>query len=377
MPSSKILFITFILLGFSSLSARDMDIPATQISFNEVGNIIDDGSATFMNTAIERQLAAFRRSSLRGNLNIDGQTIPMSILEDTMKEFKTVYNRYINCKNSQGSHCVDQFNESLKNQFNWYKPKVSGQTSAHYTGYYSPTFPASKTKNGDFRYGLYRIPSRSGDRVLTRNEILFDDALEGKGLELFYMDDPFELFLLHVEGGGVVEIMENGVPKRIFLSYAGTNGQSFSFIGGYMKSRGYIKDTSIKSQRTFLKNNPDKWQEIYGQTPSYVYMKVTKTEPLGMENIPLTPGRSMAQDRHIFWRKGLMGFVRATIPDFSRRGDISAKTGLNRFFIDQDTGGAIRGEARADLYWGYGAKAQYLAETMDDHGKMFFFIKKN
>jgi membrane-bound lytic murein transglycosylase A len=96
-----------------------------------------------------------------------------------------------------------------------------------------------------------------------------------------------------------------------------------------------------------------------------------------MESIPLTSGRSMAQDRKIYWRKGIMGFINTKIPDFSRRSTVGAKTPMSRFFIDQDTGGAIKGEARADLYWGYGTKAKFLAENLDDYGDLVFFIKKN
>jgi membrane-bound lytic murein transglycosylase A len=82
----------------------------------------------------------------------------------------------------------------------------------------------------------------------------------------------------------------------------------------------------------------------------------------------------MAQDRKIYWRKGLMGFATAEIPDYS--GGVGYKKKMSRFFIDQDTGGAIKGEARADLYWGYGSKAQFLAENMDDFGDLLFFVKK-
>lgn len=357
-------------------TGKDMVVPARQVGPQALGQFVDDASYETMMTAITRQEGAFNRRALTNNLIIAGQTYPMSIMKDTLLAFKTLWQQRHQCLQSGGSDCQAKFADKMAQDFNWYRPLVSGRTDAHFTGYYSPTFYAKKKSRAGFHYGLYQMPKDANDRQYSRNEILFDKRLEGKGLELFYMDDPFELFLLHVEGGGVVETSENGQKKRYFLSYAGTNGQSFSFIGPYMRDQGYIPNTSVKEQRKFLKNNPDKWEEIYAQTPNYVFMKITQTEPLGMENIPLTSGRSMAQDRNIYWRKGMMGFIRAKIPDYSRRNQNGAKTKLRRFFIDQDTGGAIRGEARADLYWGYGEEAKFLAEKMDDYGDLVFFIKK-
>lgn len=362
--------------GDGNDTQRDMVVPAKLIDPNTLGTLFDDGDSSLLLKGLKRQRAAFNRRSLKDQLVMGSDKFPMTVLKDTIDHFEFLWRQNQACLSRGASNCEQVFDQRMKNDFYWYRPVVRGRSDAHFTGYYSPTFNATKKTRGSFRYGLYKTPTDSADRQFSRNDILFRGVLEGKGLELFYMDDPFELFLLHVEGGGVVQVSETGGLKQYFLSYAGTNGQKFSFIGGYMKDQGYITDTSVASQRAFLKANPDKWEEIYAQTPSYVYMKITKTEPLGMENIPLTPGRSMAQDRKIYWRKGMMGFVKAKIPDFSRRGQPGAKKSMSRFFLDQDTGGAIRGEARADLYWGYGDKAQFLAEKMDDYGDLVFFIKK-
>lgn len=358
-------------------TARDLVIPAVELSASKVGRLMDDASFNTMMTALGRQEAAFNRRSLKDQLIIAGQSYPMSILKETLLAFKQLWQERKTCTDQNLGQCQQEFERKMKEEFRWYRPVVQGRSDAHFTGYYSPTFYAKQKARGDYRYGIYRKPQSQSDLAYSRNDILFNGSLEGKGLELFYMDNPFELFLLHVEGGGVVETVENGVPKQYFLSYEGTNGQKFSFIGPYMRDQGYIPNVSVEEQRKFLKNNPDKWEEIYAQTPSYVFMRITKTEPLGMEGIPLTSGRSMAQDRNIYWRKGLMGFIKSKIPDYSRRNTVGAKTAMSRFFIDQDTGGAIRGEARADLYWGYGSKAKFLAENLDDYGELIFFIKKN
>lgn len=361
---------------------KDMTIPAIEIPASQVPALYDDGDIDLMVTALDRQLQAFKRNPLTGNLNIGGKSFSMKVLEESILLFKTQVTGLKSClQTNDPLMCRQQFDQNLKQTFRWYRPNVANNTKAHFTGYYSPTFHATKERTSTHHYGVYTKPRDESLRTMTRNQILFDDKLEGYGLELFYLDDPFELYLLHIEGGGVVEYFENGVKKEAYLSFDGTNSQSFRFIGPYMKSKGYIKDLSIQSQRKFMQNNPQKWQEIYDQCPNFIYFKITKTEPLGMENIPLTPGRSKAQDRSIFWRKGILGFVvaeRPVMPKNKKDQNSSSmpKIPLTRFFVDQDTGGAIRGEARADLYWGYGDEAQFLAENLNEQGDLYFMIKK-
>lgn len=361
---------------------KDMNVPATEIAPSAVPTLYDDGDLDFMLIALDRQLQAFKRMPLKGNLNISGKTYPMTVLQESVELFKTQVLDLKSCLSSNDPLlCRQQFDQNLKQTFRWYRPVVANNSKAHFTGYYSPTFHGTKERTATHKYGVYAKPSDETLRLMTRNQILFDEKLEGHNLELFYLDDPFELYLLHIEGGGVVDYYENGVKKQAYLSYDGTNSQSFRFIGPYMKSKGYIKDLSIASQRKFMQNNPSKWQEIYDQCPNFIYFKITKSEPLGMENIPLTPGRSKAQDRSIFWRKGMLGFVVAKKPvmpltDKKVEDKSIPKVPLTRFFVDQDTGGAIRGEARADLYWGYGDEAQFLAENLNEQGDLYFMIKK-
>lgn len=225
---------------------KDMTVPAQEISPVGLGSFNDDHSFETMMTALRRQEGSFNRRALSGQLIIAGQSYPMGVLRDTLNHFRTLFQARKTCLDSGGSDCQATFDQAMKNDFRWYRPLVRGRTDAHFTGYYSPTFYAKSKPTRGFQYGLYNMPNDPQDRSLTRNDILFRGALRGKGLELFYMDDPFELFLLHVEGGGVVETTENGKRKSYFLSYAGTNGQPFSFIGPYMRDQGYIPNASVK-----------------------------------------------------------------------------------------------------------------------------------
>jgi membrane-bound lytic murein transglycosylase A len=157
-----------------------------------------------------------------------------------------------------------------------------------------------------------------------------------------------------------------------------------------MKEKGMISDLSVESQRRYLDAHPEKWREIYGYCPSYVYFKVTSTPPLGSDSVPLTDNRSMATDRTIYSEKGLIGFVSAkrptedgkwkasnseTIGDrrTESQGKLPFRT-FSRFFLDQDTGGAIRGRLRADLYFGEGDYAGEVAHSLKNYGDMYFLM---
>jgi membrane-bound lytic murein transglycosylase A len=144
----------------------------------------------------------------------------------------------------------------------------------------------------------------------------------------------------------------------------------------YMVQKGYLTtDTSIPAQRKFLDENPDKQEEIYGSSPSYIYFKVTEDEPVGLDNIPLTEGRSLALDVRIYKTTGLINFIKTVRPTLDDDGKL-IKVPFARFFIAQDTGGAIRGNARCDLYAGYGRMAELMAYNTDELGEQYFLIKK-
>src|SRR5690606_38130368 len=112
----------------------------------------------------------------------------------------------------------------------------------------------------------------------------------------------------------------------------------------------------------------------FASSPSYIYFKVTQDEPLGVNNIPLTEGRSMATDYRIYKDYGLLQFVQTQKPVLVDE-DI-VQTDFGRFFISQDTGGAIRGNARADLYFGFGREAEIAASNLKNFGTQTILIKK-
>ena len=149
-----------------------------------------------------------------------------------------------------------------------------------------------------------------------------------------------------------------------------SNGRAFRFISIYMRNKGYISDLSNESQRAYLNAHPEKWREIYDYDPSYVFFKLTDTPPNGNDAVSLTDNRSMATDSKLYAAKGLLSYVQTQKP--SREGNHDRWDDFSRFLIDHDTGGAIQGASRADLYFGEDDYAAYVANILKSNGNCIF-----
>lgn len=380
------LLLSFLLLlceaNGATTKAKGIKPLAVEVPISEYPLFDDDLDFKNIETAIERQLKAFDRRALKGSIKLGNKSYPLSVFKSSLLKFKEIVDRNRPCfeEGTTGRElCVSVFNEEIAQNFLLYRPinenlPSSNERPVHFTAYYSPVLKASLSPSATDKFAIYSVP-KAGMNKLTREEIDYDEKLKGSGSELFYLSNPFELYMMHIEGGGAVEYVDSeGKVKRQFLSYAGNNGNKFKFISVYMKEKGYISDSSISVQREFLSAHPELWREIYSYCKGYIYFQKSKEEPMGMEDIPLTDGRSVAQDKKYYPRKGLLTFVVTEKPS-RENGELKFKP-FSRFFIDQDTGSAIQGEARADLYFGFGDEAKLAAETLNNYGKMYFLIAK-
>jgi membrane-bound lytic murein transglycosylase A len=226
--------------------------------------------------------------------------------------------------------------------------------------------------------GLFR-PAFAGERIAGRVDgtalkpyakraEIERGALAGRGLELVWVDDAADAFFLHIQGSGRVTLEDGSVVR---VGYAGGNGHAYTAIGRELARRGVMapEDVSMQSLRAWLANNPDEAQALMEVNDSYVFFRILEGEgPLGSQGVVLTPGRSLAVDAR-FLPLGAPVWLATTDP-------VDAARPLRRLTVAQDTGGAIRGPARADLFWGHGADAAERAGRMRQEGELYLLLPR-
>jgi membrane-bound lytic murein transglycosylase A len=190
---------------------------------------------------------------------------------------------------------------------------------------------------------------------------------------LFYADDPIAVFFLHIQGSGRV-VFDDGSKARVV--YAGKNGRPYTAIGRTLIARGALtKETvSMPAIRAWLKAHPKDAKAVMETNQSYTFFALTPAGDTalgskGTEGVPLTAAASLAVDNRIH-PLGAPLYVSTMLPDKPSRP-------FRKLLIAQDTGGAIRGAVRGDIYWGAGARAERLAGAMKSQGKLYVLLPNN
>lgn len=376
--------IIYLVLTLATARAAEYVTPTKAVT--TYPQFTDDRDLRDMDLAISRQLDFFTDHPPSGHVRYGDKSYPASRLPDTLMAFKRVVGSYFSClTNSPRATCQAVLNALIRRNFDVYQPDLKpgdpryGEAKdSFFTVYATPTL-ATRQKSGD----IYTHPvfARPSGVTKSRVDIDFHNALQGLGLELAYAPDLFSLYILHMEGSGYAQLPGN---KGFYLSYAGDNGLRWNWISKYMQSKGYIQNPSEAAQRKYLRQHPEKWEEIYSTCPSYVFFKRTNDPPRGCGGVALTDGRAIATDRSLYALKGTLAFIQAERPAESDNYDFEnedpAKVShipFSRFFLDQDTGGAIKGKGRADLYFGVGPYAEYSAAYESSTGNLYFLMLKD
>lgn len=261
------------------------------------------------------------------------------------------------------------------------------------TGYYEPLFEGSLTKEPRYLTPLYSRPASlvqhtgpDGKKQVgrydeqhnftsfwTRKEIESEHHL--KGNELVYLKDPFDAYLLHVQGSGKVALPDGTVKS---VGFAGSNGHLYKSIGKYLVDQNImeLKDVNIPAIRRYLKEHPEQLLPLLHQNPRYIFFTWGDNKgPRGSSGEPLTPGRSIAIDQQAL-PGGTIGYLKSEKPVLDASNTIVSWQTMNRFVFPQDSGSAIKGTGRVDVFWGNGVYARTAANHMKHPGKLYFLVKK-
>jgi membrane-bound lytic murein transglycosylase A len=267
------------------------------------------------------------------------------------------------------------------------------ETQGLFTGYYEASLKGSRTKSdvynvplhmrpddlvmvdlGQFRETLkgQRIAGRVIDGQLRpyeeREKIVAGDWPHNEQV-LVWVDNPVDAFFLQIQGSGIVAL-DDGTNMRV--GYAGQNGHVYYAIGRSLIAREIVAKENMSMQflEEWLENNPDEASALMNENKSYVFFRELDGQgPVGGENIELTAGRSLAID-HSLWPYGLPFFLKAQEP-------YEGAQPIARLMMGQDTGGAIRGAIRGDVFWGYGEEAEKFAGPMKSKGEYWVLLPKD
>lgn len=272
----------------------------------------------------------------------------------------------------------------------------NGETKGTFTGYHEPLLHGSFTKTDRYSVPLYKKPAdlikidlgafrKEYKGVSLRGTIkdnqlvpysdradIVDGALDAQQLELLWVDSDVDAFFLQVQGSGRVQLEDGSI---IGIGYADKNGQPYRSIGRIAVESGImtLAETNAQSLKKWLKDNPDRLRWLLDQNTSYVFFRLLENTdgPYGSAAVTLTAERSLAVDRmHLPLHAPV--WVDATRPDQYDKSNQNVP--FQRLMIAQDTGGAIKGAIRGDVFWGFGEKADELAGRMNNKGRLVLLL---
>ena len=244
---------------------------------------------------------------------------------------------------------------------------VEDGSPALFTGYFEPELNASLTPSDRYRYPIYQMPPEARRQPwLTRREIETSGVLANRGLEIAWVDDPVELFFLQIQGSGRLRLPDGRVIR---VGYGGKNGRDYRSIGQELVRRGIYAAHQVSAQviKNWVRRNPIAGMELLHHNPSYVFFRIVTSVghedgPVGAMNRSVTAGRSVAVDP---------AYTPLGAPVWVEK---AGKQPIHRLMIAQDTGSAIKGAQRADLFMGTGDKAGRAAGRLRDPGRMIVLL---
>ncbi|MEO9651290.1 MAG: MltA domain-containing protein [Roseobacter sp.] len=245
---------------------------------------------------------------------------------------------------------------------------IEDGNKALFTGYFEPELNGARKRSGKYQYPIYRMPPEARDvpKWLSRRELLEGSNLDGRGLEIAWVDDPVELFFLQIQGSGRVNLTDG---TKLRVGYGGKNGHEYKSIGQELVRRGVFEPHQVSAQviKNWVRKNPVAGRELLFHNPSYVFFREVSEVPahrgpLGAMNRSVTKLRTVAVDP---------AFVPLGAPVWIEKD--GAKP-MRRLMVAQDTGSAIKGAQRADIFFGTGDDAGLEAGQLKDPGRMVVLL---
>lgn len=351
----------------------------------------DDLDRDSLRLALQRSLAYLRRLPPERLLPFAGQPITAAMQRETLETFLQVL---------QQAQTPEAFNQAIHEQFDIVQSAGSkGEGDVLFTSYYEAYLAGSLKPTAEFTYPLYTRPADlinidlaqfrsdwSGERLtariengevlpyFTRREIDFEDRLHGRDLELVWLRDMVDGFFLHIQGSGAIHLPDGQLMR---VNYAASNGHPYRSIGRHLIRQGRLtaEQVNLQSLQHFLRTHDEERDDILSHNQRYIFFRQVQKGPVGSLGLVLIPGRSIATDPRLFPATGL-AFIQTQQPVLNADRQVVAWKSLSRFVLNHDTGSAITGPGRVDLFWGSGKRAEAAAGRLKHPGLLMFLVKR-
>lgn len=276
-----------------------------------------------------------------------------------------------------------QLQASVKREFVFYKSiGKDGQGTVAFTGYFQPIYAASRTQTAEYRYPLYRVPPNIASWPKphpTRLELEGADALQGskgllRGLELVWLRDRFQAFLIHVQGSAKLQLPDGDVMT---VGFAGKTSHSYTGVGRELVKDGKftLEQLNLPKLTEYFANFPEEMNKYLPKNQSFVFFRDTQGSPaIGSLGVPVTAERSIATDKSLM-PPGALALISTKLPYPNAEGKLEQNQ-VNRYVLDQDTGGAIKGAGRVDVFMGTGNLAGDRAGFINSTGELYYPLLK-
>ncbi|WP_339375115.1 murein transglycosylase A [Stenomitos frigidus] len=323
-----------------------------------------DYSLRYLQT--ERAIAAYRRPPTPG--------ITRERVARSLRRFRQLLLTIASAKALQAA---------IEREFVFYQATgKDGQGTVAFTGYFEPVYAASRRPTAAFRYPLFRLPPDLANWSKphpTRLQLEGADGLQFqnrwlKGLELVWLRDRLEAFLVQVQGSARLQLVDGGVMT---VGHAGTTDYSYTGIGRELVKAGKFKleDLTLPLLIQYLADHPDERDVYLPRNNRFVFFKPTDgAAAIGSLGVPVTAERSIATDKTLF-PPGALALMQTQIPYPNAAAQLE-KRFVNRYVLDQDTGGAIKGAGRVDVFIGTGQLAGDRSGLINAPGALYYLLLK-
>lgn len=386
-----LLFMTFLLFACARPPATGPDDAVERIGWWRASITADDRDFQDLADAVRMSLAYYSTVPQDALVPVGEAVIRARDVFGDLAHFLAI----VDNETLSASRKLDR----IKDEFELYRSVGSdGKGKVLVTGYYEPRLSCRLEQDETFKHPLYRKPDDMIEVDLTqfgsgwpRNKLfgrltgkqvvpyysreeIEKGAMKGKDLEILWCSDPIDIYFLQVQGSGKADLGEGTV---ISVLYDAQNGRPYRSIGSALIAAGAFtrEEMSLQSIREYLRAHPAETDALLNSNPSYVFFRLDTGPSVGNIGVPLTPGRSIATDSRLFPR-GAIALIRTERPVIAADGSIREWMPFTRFVMNQDTGGAIRGAGRVDLFWGQGKEAEISAGSMKQDGELFFLVRK-